>query len=84
MRLASLFPGTNSPRVRSISGLLLSLENFPHFLPLSIAFPASRVRQSMVRTGTAGTPTLSKPDHRAGVLSVPDGTISFAPPYRAK
>ena len=33
MRLAFLFPVTNSPRVRSISGLLLFAEIFPHFSP---------------------------------------------------
>ena len=84
MRLASLFPGTNSPRVRSISGLLLFLENFPHFSPCQCFFQVGRVRQSMFRTDTAGTPALNKGVRRASVSAVPEETISELTRCRAE
>jgi hypothetical protein len=56
MRLVSLFSGFKSLCVRSISGLLLSSESVPHFSPCQCALSAGRVRQSMFRTDTTGTP----------------------------
>jgi hypothetical protein len=38
----------------------------------------------MRRAGTTGTPALSKRVRRASVPAVPEGIISFAPPYWAK
>ena len=77
MRLASLFPATNSPRVRSISGLLLASESSPTSPP-DDDFSMGRVRQSMFSTDTIGTLTRIKRVHRA---SVPEGTISRLTQY---
>lgn len=76
MRLASLFPGTNSPRVRSISGLLLASESFPHFSPCRCPFQKGCFRQSMFRTDTTGTPTRINRVCCASVSDVPETTIS--------
>ena len=75
MRLASLFPGANSPRVRSISGLLLFCENFPHFSPCQWFRSRSCARQSMFGTDTTGTPTRNKQARRASVPAVPEKSI---------
>ena len=83
MRLAFLFPGTNSPRVRSISGLLLALERFPHFSLCPCTLWCCGVRQPMFRTDTTGTPTLIKPVCCAGVPAVSEEIIS-TPHYRAE
>ena len=83
MRLAFLFSGTNSPRARSISELLLFSESFPPLLPLTMTFPVTRVRQSMFWTDTTGTPTRIKRAQRASVPVVPEEIIS-TPRYRAE
>ena len=84
MRLAFLFPGTNSPRVRSISGLLLALVSFPHFSPCQCTLWCCGACQLMFRTDTTGTLTLNKHVRRASVPAVPEGTISTSAHYRTE
>ena len=56
----------------------------PPLLTLTMTFPVARVRQSIFRTETTGSLTLSKGVRRASVLGVPEEIISTSTPYRAE
>ena len=49
-----------------------------------MTFCDGRVRQSMFRTDTTGTPTRIKRVHRASVSAVPEGIISTSAHYRTE
>ena len=68
---------------RSGGVILFIRRAFPEFADQWL-FQCRRARNLMFRTDTTGTPTLIEGLGRASVPAVPEGTISSAPPYRAK
>ena len=84
MRLASLFPGINSSRVRSISGQLLFLKASHISPPVSGLIRSARVRQPMFRTDTTRTPRLNKLIRRTSVPAVLAETLDTSKHYRAE